>query len=103
MLTQIRQGGLLDGAAAVLLGDFTNCDDDPPQMVRGAGETKIPLRRQFTQSQAFDQIFASLPLPVASGLPVGHGPHFAPLPLGATYRVSAEGGIELIRWDWLQS
>jgi muramoyltetrapeptide carboxypeptidase len=103
MLTQIRQGGLLDGAAAVLLGDFTNCDDDPPQMVRGPGETKIPLRRQFTQSQAFEQIFASLPLPVASGLPVGHGPHFAPLPLGATYRVSAEGGIELIRWDWLQS
>jgi muramoyltetrapeptide carboxypeptidase len=102
MLTQIRQGGLLDGAAALLLGDFRNCDDDPPQMVRGAGETKIPLRRQFTQSEAFDRIFTSLPIPVALGLPVGHGPHFAPLPLGGTYGVSTRGDIELIRWDWLQ-
>jgi muramoyltetrapeptide carboxypeptidase len=31
MLTQVRQAGLLDrAAAAVLLGDFTDCDDDPP-------------------------------------------------------------------------
>jgi len=102
MLTQIRQGGLLDGAAAVLLGDFTNCDDDPPQMVRGEGEAKVPLRRSFSQVEGFAEIFGQLPMPVASGVPVGHGPNFAPLPLGAKYRVTGDGGLELVEWGWLE-
>jgi muramoyltetrapeptide carboxypeptidase len=101
MLTQIRQAGLLDGAAALLLGDFTNCDDDAPQLVRGPDDSKIPLRRQFGKDEAITEIFATLPLPVATGLPVGHGPNFAPLPLGATYRATSDGAFELIHWDWL--
>jgi muramoyltetrapeptide carboxypeptidase len=101
MLTQIRQAGLLDSAAALLLGDFTNCDDDPPQMVRGPGDTKIPLRRSFNQNEAFTEIFAELGVPVATGMPVGHGPNFAPLPLGARYRVGSDGGFELLEWAWL--
>ncbi|MDB5319913.1 MAG: Muramoyltetrapeptide carboxypeptidase [Phycisphaerales bacterium] len=103
MLTQIRQAGLLDGVAALILGDFTNCDDDAPQLVRGPDDTKIPLRRQFSKDEAFTEIFASLPFPVATGLPVGHGPNFAPLPLGATYRAAANGSFELIHWDWLET
>jgi muramoyltetrapeptide carboxypeptidase len=102
MLTQIRQGGLLDGAAALLLGDFTNCDDDPPQMVRGAGDAKTPLRRSFSQPEAFAEIFGALPVPVATGLPVGHGPNFAPLPLGARYRAGADGEFALVKWAWLE-
>ena len=101
MLTQIRQAGLLDGAAALVLGDFTNCDDDAPQLVRGEGDTKIPLRRQISKDEAITEIFATLPLPVATGLPVGHGPNFAPLPFGATYRAADDGSFELIHWDWL--
>ena len=102
MLTQIRQGGLLDGAAAVLLGDFTNCDDDPPQMIRAAGDVKIPLRPSFSQAEAFTEIFGDLPMRVARGMPVGHGPNFAPLPLGANYRVEASGVFELLEWAWLE-
>jgi muramoyltetrapeptide carboxypeptidase len=101
MLTQVRQAGLLDGVAALILGDFTNCDDDALQLVRGPDDTKIPLRRQFGKDEAFTEIFASLPFPVAAGLPVGHGPNFAPLPLGATYRAGADGAFELIDWGWL--
>ena len=103
MLTQIRQAGLLDNAAALILGDFTNCDDDATQLVRGPSDTQIPLRRQFSKDEVWQEIFASLPLPVATGLPVGHGPNFAPLPLGATYRASADGSFELIHWDWLKN
>ena len=103
MLTQVRQGVLLDGAAAVILGDFTNCDDDAIQLVRGDGDAKVPLRRQFTFDEALAEIFGSLPLPVAVGLPVGHGPNFAPLPLGATYRAAGEGAFELVSWDGLSS
>jgi muramoyltetrapeptide carboxypeptidase len=103
MLTQIRQAGLLDDAAAVILGDFTNCDDDPTQLVRGEGDTKIPLRQAFTFNEALAEIFATLPIPVATGLPVGHGPNFAPLPLGARYRVTTDGAFELLSWDWLST
>jgi muramoyltetrapeptide carboxypeptidase len=103
MLTQVRQAGLLDGAAAVILGDFTNCDDDAVQMVRGDGDTKVPLRRQFSFDEALAEIFGSLPIPVAVGLPVGHGPNFAPLPLGGRYRAGADGAFELGAWDWLSA
>lgn len=103
MLTQIRQGGLLDGAAAVLLGDFTDCDDDPVKMVRGPAGSDVPLRRQLDWETAVREIFASLRVPVATGLPVGHGPNFAPLPLGAKYRAWADGAFELVEWDWLKS
>jgi muramoyltetrapeptide carboxypeptidase len=101
MLTQIRQGGLLDGAAAVLLGDFTDCNDDPIKLVRGPGDTQLPLRPQLRWDDALREIFGSLPVPVATGLPVGHGPNFAPLPLGAQYRAWADGAFELVSWDWL--
>jgi len=102
MLTQIRQAGLLDDAVAIVLGDFTNCDDDAPQLVRGPNDTRIPLRPQYTFDHALKEIFAPLPIPVATGLPVGHGPNFAPLPLGATYRLTPDGAINLLEWDWLR-
>ena len=54
---------------------------------------------------ALDEIFASvgrkLGIPVAVGLPVGHGPNFAPLPLGARYELSPDGSLRLLSWDWL--
>jgi muramoyltetrapeptide carboxypeptidase len=102
MLTQVRQAGLLDGARAVILGDFTNCEDDAVHIVRGPGDTKAPLRRSFTWAEAAAEIFGTLEVPVAMGLPVGHGPNFAPLPLGATYRVGREGEFELSEWDWVE-
>jgi muramoyltetrapeptide carboxypeptidase len=101
MLTQIRHAGLLDNAAAVLLGDFTDCDDDPPKLTRAPDGTQAPLRPQLHWPDALAEIFATLPVPVATGLPVGHGPNFAPLPLGATYRAWADGAFELVDWDWL--
>jgi muramoyltetrapeptide carboxypeptidase len=102
MITQIRHAGLLDNAAAILLGDFTDCEDDPVKQVRAeTGGTK-PLRRQYTQPEAFHEIFAHLGVPVATNLPVGHGPNFAPLPLGARYRVTSDGAFTLTAWDWLR-
>ena len=52
---------------------------------------------------AIRHIFGNLNLPVALGLPVGHGPNFAPLPLGAHYRLSMHGHLTLTHWNWLQS
>ena len=61
------------------------------------GEKK-PLRKVFEQPEAFEYIFTVLGnrvgVPIAAGLPVGHGPHYAPLPLGATYRDINRGQAE---------
>ena len=106
MMVQLEQSGMLDGAAAVVLGDFTNCRDEDNQCLadRATGAKK-PLRKVFEQDEAFEHIFTELgkriDVPVAIGLPVGHGPHYAPLPVGAQYELTTDGKLKLLEWDWL--
>jgi muramoyltetrapeptide carboxypeptidase LdcA involved in peptidoglycan recycling len=89
-----------------VLGDFTNCKDEDNQCLadRATGAKK-PLRKVFQQDEAFEHIFTELgkriDVPIATGLPVGHGPHFAPLPLGAQYELTTDGRLKLLEWDWL--
>ncbi len=106
VVTHLAQACMFDGAAAIVLGDFCNCKDEDNQCWANAeGTEKISLRRTFTEREAFDEIFGTvgrrLSVPIAYGLPVGHGPHFAPLPLGAAYQLGADGKLQLEQWDWL--
>jgi muramoyltetrapeptide carboxypeptidase len=107
MMVQLEQSGAFDGARAIVLGDFTNChdEDNTCRASRNADERK-PLRKVFEQAEAFEQIFSPISrrtgVPIAAGLPVGHGPNFAPLPLGARYSLSPAGKLKLLNWDWLQ-
>lgn len=100
MLVQMEQAGLLLGARAIVLGDFTDCRDEQ-HMVRQDrnSDRKVPLRRLYGDNEAMDEIFGTfsrrLRIPIAVGLPVGHGPHFAPLPLGRTYVLSPDGALWL--------
>lgn len=101
MLTQIRQAGILAGAQAILLGDFKNCRDERHMVLKQAGNPeKVELRRLHTDSEATERIFGELGVPVLAGLPAGHGPHFAPLPLGAEYQLSSKGTLKLTEWQW---
>ena len=61
MMVQLEQAGAFDGAAAIVLGDFTSCKDENNQCLADAatGEKK-PLRKVFEQAEAFEQIFARL-------------------------------------------
>jgi muramoyltetrapeptide carboxypeptidase len=119
MMTQLVQSGALDGAAAIVLGDFTNCNDEDNKCLKPVeGEArrkafenpdsaeKIPLRKVFDQKEGFEEMFTSvakkLGVPLAQGLPVGHGPNFYPLPLGAKCELSVEGKLKLLEWDWLK-
>ena len=104
MVTQLRQSGAFDGAQAIILGDFKDCDDEIHRVRRDAtSDEKVPLRPFYQPDHAIREIFSNLGLPVARGLPVGHGPNFAPLPLGATYRLSPDGHLSLLHWNWLRS
>ena len=97
-VTQIEQAGMLEGAVAVVLGDFTNCDDESNTMLAPIADRatfnwlthpKIEQRPEFSLEQGLARIFADAcrprGIPLAVGLPVGHGPNFFPLELGAHY------------------
>jgi muramoyltetrapeptide carboxypeptidase len=119
MFTQVVQAGGLDGARAIVLGDFTDCKDESHQVLKPpatdeereqirrdrAAAPRVPLRKTYDLREAIDVIFADVGrhagIPVVTGLPVGHGPNFAPLPLGATYELRADGALRLTEWDWL--
>lgn len=116
MMTQLVQADSFKGVRALILGDFTNCNDednqclappdasiDPRTLLNNPAAKKQSLRKVYQQPEAFQEIFAHLPIPVAIGLPVGHGPNFAPLPLGAKYRLTPDGRFDLLEWDWLSS
>lgn len=75
LLTQCEDAGLFDGAAAVVLGDFTGCEEPG-----------------LTWRDAVDRVFRRLPLPVLAGLPFGHGRPNLPLPIGARAEVDAGAG-----------
>ncbi len=108
MMIQLEQAGAFDGVAAIILGDFTDCRDEKNTCLESEdSDARRPLRQTFAQEQAFEEIFAKLGqrigVPIAQGLAVGHGPHFAPLPLGATYELSPAGALKLVKWDWTQT
>lgn len=120
MIQQLRLSNGLAGARAIFLGNFLGCNDTVAKVLRrmpGSDaerdllldsprpEDLRPLRKKFESKQAIQRIFGelgeALGIPVACGLPVGHGPGIASLPLGARYRLDRQGKLELLEWDWL--
>ena len=106
MVTQLLQAGAFEGVRAIVLGDFKDCKDEAHMVRREAGsEEKAPLRRVYEDREAVDEIFGrlsrGLKVPVLQGLPVGHGPNFAPLALGGRYRLGVDGALTMAGWDWV--
>lgn len=119
MFNQIEQAGGLEGIAGIVLGSFQACDDDVSRVLKNkpaqsdiraalkdkSKQATIPLRPSYGELEALTKMFAqrgeALGFPVAVGLPVGHGPEYAPLPLNADYTLTPDGGLDLVEWDWL--
>lgn len=118
MMQQLLLSKSLDRVRAIVLGNFMNCKDYSPMVLKKmptlrsqkrtlsspkSSELK-PLRKVMKEQSALHQIFsevgAKLGIPVLYGLPVGHGPEVSPLPLGAKVRITPEGYFELLDWDW---
>ena len=115
MLCQLSLSKGFPGVKGVLLGGFLNCKDYAPSVLKSvpvrkktienpkASELK-PLRKIYPELAGLKAIFQDwgdrAKIPVAFGLPVGHGPEFSSLPLGARYRLSPNGKWELLTWDW---
>jgi muramoyltetrapeptide carboxypeptidase len=93
MLEQLRQAKALEGLSAIILGDFTNCEDKVPQVrvSLSDSEKQRSLRKKMSKQEGLSQIFGELSertaVPIFEGAPVGHGPGRFPLPLGAPLSV----------------
>lgn len=82
LLTQLEQAGLLAGAAAVVLGDFTGCEEP---------------KSDLSWRDAADRVFRRLSVPVVAGLPFGHGTPNLAWPLGVPCDVDAGAGTVRFR------
>ncbi|MGK7311169.1 MAG: S66 peptidase family protein [Candidatus Longimicrobiales bacterium M2_2A_002] len=88
MLMQLRLAGLLDDVAAVALGEFGPAGSDAGEPGSGSGTPSAAL---------FRELLGSLGVPVALGLPFGHGRENWTLPLGVPARLDADAGtLELL-------
>lgn len=79
MLLQLHQAGVLDRQAAVLLGAFE------PMAV-------MPTDNGYGLADALARVRAATSTPILTGLPFGHVPCKATLPVGARARLDAGGG-----------
>ncbi len=77
MLATLAAGGHLARVAAVVLGDFTQCDPGPDGV---------------TVDHVLREALGELGVPVVRGVPVGHGVRNDPVVLGGRARVEARGG-----------
>lgn len=78
MLTGLLVGGHLARAAAIVVGDFTDCHAGPDGVT-----VEAVLRERL----------AALGIPVVTGIPVGHGARNDPFVLGVPARLDAGAGV----------
>jgi muramoyltetrapeptide carboxypeptidase len=115
---QIALAGDFARARAIVLGTFQGCADSAPPVLKAPPRGRVtaerlrnpkpsalkPLRPLLPAGRTIERLFGSLGecfgIPVFAGLPVGHGPEYPPLPLGARYRIEPNGRLELAEWDW---
>lgn len=103
LVTQALSSGAWRGARALVLGEFTACQDRVPLVGGKPLRSIIPTARGLRA--VFSRVGERLGIPVVTGLPVGHGPKHCPLPLGAEYELAptAQGRAQLTlrKWSWM--
>ncbi len=82
MLVALESAGVFARAAAVILGEFTNCS---------SGKYQVPT------DEVLQERLTRLGIPVVYGLPCGHGQNNDPLHLGGQAEVDAANSTVVVR------
>jgi muramoyltetrapeptide carboxypeptidase len=82
ILTQLRNTGLFDGAAGIVVGDIKS------KWSGGIAE--------LSAEDIVEEVLAPLGLPLIFGLPIGHNKHHATVPLGALATLDADAGTLVV-------
>ncbi len=116
MIQQLLISGSLNQIKGIVLGNFLNCHEIIPVVLKKIPQIKNqkrilknpktnelkPLRNTINTMNILREIFSSigeeLKIPVAFGLPVGHGPRVSPLPLDCLYQLSPQGDFQFMNW-----
>lgn len=94
MLVQLRLAGLLDDIVAVAIGQLTD-EEDPAEGTPSDPEEGRPTVASVRALMT--ELLEPLGVPVAFGLPFGHGTENWTLPLGVPARLDADAGtLELL-------
>ena len=81
-VTHLRNVGLLDGAAGIVIGDIKT------KWSGGIAE--------LSAEDIVEEVLAPLGLPLIFGLPIGHNKHHATVPLGAMATLDADAGTLVV-------
>ena len=81
-LTHLRNAGLFDGAAGIVIGDIKT------KWSGGIAE--------LSAEDMVEEILAPLGVPLVFGLPIGHNKHHATVPLGALATLDADAGSLIV-------
>jgi len=84
MLTQLWQAGILERQNAIVLGQFTQTGQPPAQ-------------DGYDMAAVVRWLRATVKTPVVTGLPYGHVPVKATLPIGVRADVATQGGMACVR------
>jgi muramoyltetrapeptide carboxypeptidase len=82
ILTHLRNAGLFDGAAGIVVGDIK------AKWSGGIAE--------LSAEDIVEEVLAPLGLPLIFGLPIGHNKHHATVPLGALATLDADAGTLVV-------
>jgi muramoyltetrapeptide carboxypeptidase len=82
ILTQLRNAGLFEGAAGIVIGDIKT------KWSGGIAELSV--------EDIIEDLLAPLGLPLIVGLPIGHNKHHATVPFGALATLDADAGTLVV-------
>jgi muramoyltetrapeptide carboxypeptidase len=82
ILTQLRNAGLFDGVAGIVVGDIKT------KWSGGIAE--------LSTEDIVEELLGPLGVPLTFGLPIGHGKHHATVPFGAMATLEADAGTLVV-------